>query len=738
MKQSLLKAELSSIFKNRMKLISIIAIIFIPILYAGVYLWAFWDPYGNLDKLPVAVVNEDTGTELNGEALEIGKDLVENLRDSNEFHFIFVDKETGYKNLENQQYYMLIEIPKNFSENATTLLEDNPKKLDLTYVSNPGYNFISSQIGNSAIEKIKEGVSKEVTQTYAESIFDNINEMKDGLQTASDGAKKLEDGTNKVNNGTNEVYENLATLAEKSIQFSEGVNTANDGMTKVADGAKKLDDGMSQLQTAQGQLNNAAGQLQSGDQAILNGISQAKDGIDSMQDSVPTLTKGTTELIAGSNTLTAGLTEWNDKAEALATGAQQLNDGAVKLQEKIETIIPLLEGVPEENKQELIKELQKLVDGTTSISTNTTALSQASSQLTNGGKNIASGLTELNKGQEKLQEGVNKLSEGSIQLENGAKQQVAGQEKFVAGMNEFSTKFTEAANGSSDLVNGAQTLLTGMNSLSTNSIALSDGTSQLKDGSWELVEGTTTLLDGSKELSSKLSDGASEASSIHSDEKTYDMMADPIKVDSEKVSEVPNYGTGLAPYFISLGLFVGALMLSIVFSFDEPEGQPKNGLRWFFSKSAILMGVGILQALVAAFVLLVILGIEVQSIPLFIVFTILTSLVFFSIIQFFVTILGNPGRFVIVLIMIFQLTTSAGTFPLELIPNVLQHIHDLLPMSYSVSGLRAVISTGDFDYMWHNASILIGYPIFFLTGTAVYFIVKHKRNFSSELEVNVD
>ena len=738
MKQNLLKAELSSIFKNRMKLISIIAIIFIPVLYAGIYLWAFWDPYGNLEKLPVAVVNEDTGTEMNGEKLEIGNDLVENLKDSSEFNFIFVDKETAYNNLENQKYYMLIEIPENFSENATTLLDDNPKKLDLTYVSNPGYNFISAQIGNSAIEKIKEGVSKEVTETYAESIFDNLNEMKDGLKTASSGAKELEEGTSKVNDGTKEVYQNLETLAEKSLQFSEGVNSANSGVNELSNGAKDLNNGMSQLQTAQGQLNEAAGKLQNGDQSILGGISQTKDGIASMQNSIPSLLEGSNNLITGSDTLVAGLTEWSGKSGELATGATQLNEGTVKLQQTIESMMPLLQDLPEESKKQLEEALNQLVDGSASIATNTNALSQAATELAQGGQKLTDGLTNLNQGHEQLQAGVNQLSEGSVQLESGAKQQVAGQKEFVAGMSQYTSEFTKAANGSAELVNGVQSLLTGMNTLSSSSIALSDGTTQLKDGSKDLVDGTTSLLDGSKELSSKLSDGAEEASSIHSDQKTYDMIAEPILVDEEKISDVPNYGTGLAPYFISLGLFVGALMLSIVFSFDEPEGNPRSGIRWFLSKTAILIGVGVLQALVASFVLLVLLGIEVQSMPLFILFTVLTSLVFFSIIQFFVTILGNPGRFIVVLIMIFQLTTSAGTFPIELIPDILQHIHNLLPMSYSVSGLRAVISTGDYDFMWHNASILIIYPIVFFAGTAVYFILKYKRNFTNKVEATIE
>lgn len=739
MKQSLLKAELSSIFKNKMMLISVIAIIFVPILYAGIYLWAFWDPYGHLDKLPVAVVNEDTGTEMNGKSLDIGKDLVENLKDSEDFNFKFVDKKTAYKNLENQKYYMLIEIPKDFSENATTLLEDNPQKLDLKYVSNPGYNFISSQIGNSAIEKIKQGVSKEVTETYAESIFENITEMSDGLKTASNGAKDLQDGTDKVKSGTEEVYKNLETLAEKSIQFSDGINSANEGVKELADGADDLKQGLAQLQSAHGELNDAAQKLQAGDQAILDGVSQAKDGINTVKANIPSLIEGTNQLQTGSNTLTQSLTDWSDKSAQLAAGVNQLHEGAKTLQETVNAIMPMLQGLPEENKQQLVVALNGLVDGSSSIADKTQMLSDAADQLAAGGTSLSDGITDLNKGQKQLQTGINQLSDGSSQLENGVKQQVAGQEQFVTGMNKYASEFSKAVEGSTKLSSGANTLVSGMNTLATGSTALSDGTNLLKDGSKELVNGTTSLLDGSKELSSKLSDGADEASSIHSDEKTYDMIAEPILVDQEKVSDVPNYGTGLAPYFISLGLFVGALMLSIVFSFAEPEEQPKSGMRWFLSKTIILIGVGILQALVASFVLLVILGMEVESVPLFILFTILTSLVFFSIIQFLVTLFGNPGRFIIVIIMIFQLTTSAGTFPLELIPNVLQHIHNLLPMSYTVAGLKAVISTGDMDFMWHNAEILAIYPLVFFAGTAAYFIFKYKRYYTNkEVEVTVE
>lgn len=734
MKTNLLKAEVSSIFKNRMKLISIIAIIFIPILYAGIYLWAFWDPYGNLEKLPVAVVNEDSGAKMDGEKLELGKDLVDNLKESDDFDFTFVEKEKGYKNLENQKYYMLIEIPKDFSENATTLMEDNPKKLDLIYVSNPGYNFISSQIGNSAIEKIKESVSKEITKTYAESIFDNIGEMADGLKSASDGAKELEEGTSKVQSGSKDVYNNLATLAEKSIAFNKGVSSANAGVKDVKDGAESLSEGLENLQDGQSDLTNAASKLQAGDQSILNGIAKTNEGINSVKNSIPALINGTNKVKEGSDSLSEGLTSWSGKSTELAAGAKELNAGTKQLQETVTAMMPIFQGLPEEKQKELAAALQSLVDGSASIAENSESLAQAASQLAAGGDSLSSGLTDLNQGQEKLQSGVNELAAGSAKLQSGSEQQVAGQKQFNAGLNTYSTQFGKAVDGSTELVKGLQSLQSGMDTLASGSSVLSNGTNQLKDGSKELADGTNSLVDGSKKLSSKLKEGADDASSIHSDDKTYDMVASPVELSDKKITDVPNYGTGLAPYFISLGLFVGALMLSIVFSFDEPEAMPKSGLRWFLSKTTILMGVGIFQALVVSFIMLVVLKIDVQSVPLFILFTIITSLVFFSIIQFLVTALGNPGRFLVVILLIFQLTTSAGTFPLELIPNVLQGVHAMLPMSYSVAGLKAVISSGDIAFMWHNASILAIYPVIFMISTLTYFLVMFKRKYANAVQ----
>ncbi len=131
-----------------------IAILFIPVLYAGMFLWAFWDPYERLADLPVVVVNEDSGASFDGKKINLGKDLTEKLKESAEFQFHIVnEKSKALDELKQQKYYLLIDIPSDFSENATTLLEKDPKKLKLVYVPNESYNFLSSQIGGTAIEK---------------------------------------------------------------------------------------------------------------------------------------------------------------------------------------------------------------------------------------------------------------------------------------------------------------------------------------------------------------------------------------------------------------------------------------------------------------------------------------------------------------------------------------------------------------------------------------------------------
>lgn len=716
----MLKEELLAILRNKKLLIPIIAVMFIPVLYSGMFLWAFWDPYDKLDELPVAVVNGDSGAVLDGKEIKLGDDLVDKLKESKNFNFKFVDKEEGYEDLDHQKYYMLIEIPEDFSENATTLLDENPKKLDLVYVPNEGYNFLSSQIGGTAVDRIKASLSEKITETYAETMFDKIGEMADGVTKASEGASDLNDGSEKLKTGSQDLRDGLATLAEKSIQFNNGMKQADVGVDQLAEGSAELSDGIGKLQDGQQLLADKFGEIQGGTNQLAGGASQIKQGLQQIETKLPVAVAGTTELENGAGQLTAGLGQVKDGVGGINEGAQNLTKGLEEFRSKGINLTP-----------DQQKALDQLIAGSQAIATGSSELSAATGQLSAGATKLHSGLGALKQGQLELSNGIGQLSKGSVQLSDGLGKLFTGEAAYATGLQKFGAGLDDAGAGSVKLAQGASKLSGGMTQLSDGSVAMTDGVGKLADGSEQLSEGTVKLSDGSKELADKLADGAKEASKVDADEKTFNMMADPVKVDNEKINKVPNYGTGFAPYFLSLGLFVGALLLSIVFPLREPAVTPANGFSWFASKFAILAGIGVIQALLADAILLGLLGLEVQNLPLFLLFSIVTSLTFIALVQFLVTMIGDPGRFIAIIILILQLTTSAGTFPLELVPDFLQGFNAVLPMTYSVHGFKAVISSGDFSFMGENMLILFIFMLSFAVGTLAYFSFKHKRQFET-------
>src|SRR5690606_956221 len=147
----------------------------------------------------------------------------------------------------------------------------------------------------------------------------------------------------------------------------------------------------------------------------------------------------------------------------------------------------------------------------------------------------------------------------------------------------------------------------------------------------------------------------------------------------------------------------------IVFPMVEPAMPPTGPFRWFTSKVSVLTIVGIIQALVAVLIIKFALHMETVNMPMVIVTAILTSFTFIAIVQMLVSMFSDAGRFMAILVLILQLTTSAGTFPLELIPEPLQVFNTLLPMTYSVQAFKASISTGDMAHLWANNGVLIGF-----------------------------
>ncbi|MGH1256821.1 MULTISPECIES: YhgE/Pip family protein [Bacillus] len=926
----LLRKEFTQIIKSKKILIPIIAVLFVPILYAGMFLWAFWDPYKQLDDLPVAVVNLDKGAVFDGKPIEVGKGLVDNLKDNKSFKWEFVSEKEAKKGMEGRKYYMLVRIPDNFSSNATTLLKDDPKPLNLEYIPNESLNFLSSQIGGTAIEKIKGEVSSTLTKTYAEKMFDSIQDVSKGLADGEEGANKLHDGSSELHDGSSKVTDGLHTLQGKSGEMKDGVQKLADGSNKLVDGSGKVTNGLNTLNSKTGEmqigigklldgsgkvtnglntLNSKTGEMQTGIGKLVDGSGKVTDGLNTLNSKTGEMQKGIGELHDGSEKVTGGLNQLVSKSGELKTGTTDLSNGMGKLaegqsqlekwsqeiqkglqdlnsnvqksaagleemqskgpsilntvNEKIDgaeanvnqlneftqstagdaknaaqdvaNLQKQIESLPKEYQEQLqpfitsavkntatvqqkaagvaggtnklneeVKQLkgeidQKTGDGQSKLpnpaelKSLTVGIDQLSSaqkgfvekfqgfgaklntakegankfknesgqlidainQLADGSGKVTGGLDTLSAGANQMAGGVNQLADGSSQVTGGLGTLSAGANQMAGGVNQLadgSSQVTgglgtlsvganqmtggvnQLADGSGQVTTGLGTLNGGLNKMSTGSTQLIDGVNKLADGSGKVTDGLVKVNDGSGELAEKLGEGAEKTGEVKGTDKTYDMFASPVKVKTEKMAEVPNYGTGFTPYFLSLGLFVGALLLSIVYPLRDTVGVPKSGFSWFISKFGVLLSVGIIQAVVADVILLFGLGVEVQSIPYFILFSIVTSLAFIALIQCLVTAFGDAGRFIAIITLIIQLTTSAGTFPLELIPKFLQPFNAWLPMTYSVSGLKAVVSSGDFNFMWQNVGVLMIFIVVLSLGTIAALTWMHKRQFRNIAE----
>lgn len=661
-------AEASAIARNPKVLIPVVGVLMIPLMYTAMFLGAFWDPYGKLEELPVAVVNSDKGFVFEGEEMHIGQDFTEQLKENRKFDWAFVTKEQALQGMKDKTYYMAIEIPEDFSERATTLTSEHPNPAKLIYLRNDSTNFLAGQIGNSAVETMKSSLNKEVTEAYTRTVFEQLEEAADGIAAASEGAGRIADGTNEAKTGSELLASNLSKLAGGTAGLQDGASRLADAGGKLQGGSKELAAGAKELAGGLGQLTDAGGKL-------AGSASDASKAAGQLADGIAASAAGAAELNGGAAELAEGLAGWAEAHPDLASD------------ESFQTLL------------------------------------SASKQLAGGMAQSAAGQKELAAHAGSLQQGLGELAAGAGTLQQKLGEAEAGATKLSAG--------ADALEG------GAGELAAGLTKLNSSVQELSSGTKQLEEGAAQMTSGLIELADGTQELSTKLNDASSRTGDLTLSDEKASMFAEPVQLDVERMTEVPNYGTGLAPYFLSLGLYVGALLITIVYSVREPAIKPQNGWSWFWSKALTLMLIGAAQALIVDTVLLFALKLEVQNVSAFILFSIFTSMTYMMIIQFLVASMGNPGRFIGIMILILQLTTSSGTYPVELIPGWLQHIAPWLPMTYSVAGFRDVISSGNVSRMWTDAGMLAIFAAAFAVLSLAFFTILRRRGGEEAAEVAV-
>ncbi|XZF76411.1 YhgE/Pip family protein [Bacillus sp. AL-1R] len=723
------KQEWKNILKKPMTIATIIAIGLVPMLYSLIFLSAYWNPYNKTEKLSVAIVNNDKGTEFNDKKLNVGKDFVEGLEDNKSFKWKVTSKKQAMEGLNDEKYYLVIELPSDFSKNAATLLDEKPKKMKLNYYTNAGKNYVGAQIGTTAIKEVNANISKEITEQYAKTVFDNFKEIGDGMTKASDGAGKVNDGAAKITDGTDVLNKNLKKLNDSMITFESGSTKLKSGAEKLSDGIKKSNDGANQLNTGLNALLEGTGTLKAGSSDLNNGLSQLVEGGNKIES-------GSSKLEAGSNQLNAGLKQSYAGATELQKNEAGFNENLGATNDALKSIVNGLQD-GSISKEDLLKlqaisnNLDQLSKGSNQIKNGVDQIAAAQGQLYEGSNNLLAGQKELNTNlnlfNSKLQEasnGANQLAQGSNDLYIGTKKLSEGSSLLSIGLGKLNT--------------GGDELVQGINQLNAGSKQLSDGTNKLYSGSGDLLKGATDLTKGTTELHKSLKEGGDEVNKVKTSDETDQFFAEPTELVSHKLNNVKEYGVGLTPYILSIGLFAGGLMFTSVYPMRKNSIAPTTGLAWFFSKYSVLIFVGIMQSIVADMVLIHGMGLDVKNVWLFVVFTIITSLTFYSLIQFLTVTLGNVGQYLVFIIMLLQIGGTSGTFPISLTPTFFQTIHPYLPMTYAIKGFRELISSSvNKGLVWDQVYYLCGFAVLFIVLTNVTFAVRvklSKKNQLSEIE----
>ncbi len=768
--------DIKSIFKNRFIRVSVIAIIIVPLLYSLLYLDAFWDPYARIQDMTIAVVNEDGGALLDGEQVNYGEDIVENLKGNEEVGWDFTSNEKANEGLEKQGYYAKFVIPEDFSKSVVAAKEGKPQVADLQFICNEKKNFLAAQI-NSQVEKLlKEEIVGTISNNYVTVAFDKLYEAKDGFIKAADGSEKLYNGIGELNEkvpmlaeGANKLGDGSAQLKDGQGALNSGIKSINNGLSEVNSKVPTLGSGVEKLYNGSQELKNGLGTAANGSKALAagskslysafgntiypavnslkNGANELNGALKSGESSIKTLKEGGEGLKTASDNVTAASAGINNGYQSVKGGVNQLisgvNTSSAAVKDIATSIATAVKSNPEvakdpniqaalkkiqvlnEATSETPKQIQELQEGTKEFGDKLGQFNGAVNKYTGKVNEFATGTIALTDSVNKVSVGVNKISGGLNSLEAGLDENNTGSfgaglksvsdNMFVlnSGINKLSSGSGEINGGLGQLRSniptlsgGIQALYNGSNQLVDGSNALVDGQNMLNDGVSELTgkvpqleDGVDKLYKGSNELAIALKDGAGEMKSglKNSSEEMGDFVSAPINMKNEPINKVPNYGTGFAPYFISLSLWIGAIMMFFVISAKTDDDANLSKFDKVIGKYLSFGFIGLLQALLVSAVVMG-LGLTPTSTGMYFVSIVFLSLVFIAIIQCLISLFGDAGRLLGIVLLILQLTACAGTFPLEIVPKFFKVINPYMPFTYSVELLREVISANTINY----------------------------------------
>ncbi|MDK1475580.1 YhgE/Pip domain-containing protein [Streptomyces sp. 549] len=676
--------ELKRFGRGKLPRAALAAMLLLPLLYGALYLWSFWDPYDRLDRIPVALVNEDRGATVEPqdgedgsgepERVTAGKDLEKGLLDSNTFDWHRTSAAEARKGVEDGTYYLSLTVPADFSRKVASSSGDNPENGALRVQTNDANNYIVGQISRTVFADVRAAASAKTSRGFYDKIFVSFSSIHDATKKAAEGADELKDGIGDAKKGAGELADGSSNAKTGAKNLSDGVSRLDDGARDLQKGTKQVADGTRTLAEKVNKLAEAVGPLANRadgkDVAVVAG--DVADAAKTAQAHVRTLPQD-------------------------AAKAARLARAAADSAERLDTALCGPEA------PESPVDCQELGEHADAAGSAADAAEAADRKVRD------------DQALDRLDKDLGTLRTMALDVQRKAPRLSEDLSTAVSQVNALNK-------GAQQVNSGAGRLKTGLGTAKDGARELDEGLGRLSSGARSLNGGMFKLADGSGDLSKGLHDGVERIPDYDEDERAgrSSVMADPVQLDSGKAHAAPNYGTGFAPYFIPLSLWVGAMVAYMLLPPLNRRALAAGAPAWRTALAGWLpvAGIGALQVLALLAVLRWGLGLEPARTAGTVGFLMLVTVCFAAVIQWLNARFGPAGRILVLALLMLQLTSAGGTYPVQTSPDFFNVLHPLLPMTYVVEGLRHLITGGELWPVWRACAVLAGYTVGALALTA--------------------
>ncbi|WP_455539900.1 YhgE/Pip family protein [Terrisporobacter sp.] len=687
--------DIKDISSNIAVLILVIGLSILPSLYAWFNIKACWDPYGNTANLNVAVVNNDRGTTLFDKKLNVGDKLVDKLKANHSLGWKFVGEEEAKKGVETGKYYASIEITEDFSKDIVSVLGKDITKGEIIYTVNEKLNAIAPKITDKGATTIQTQINQSVVKTASEAAFEVLNKLGITLEKNLPKLTKMEKSLVEVQGKFGKIESTLDTASSASDQITDTVKSIKHDMpmikTTIKNSMELSKDVKEFLQTTKSSVNSIAPTIKN-DLKLINSTSTSVYGqVEDLTTAVKEGYENAPELIDGIYT----------KVNYLYSISSTLGEFLTKINQ----IVPgdFLGNV-----------IDSINSSNRNLQTAKSILSNAKEQIKNGEKpsidNLNNVLTILND--------VSTITGNILNNYNS---------QIVQPLNNIFDKGITVSNDVINVLEKAEQKLPNINNILDTTLTLTGDAD-------ETIDYVKTKL---PEAKSDLDEVVSALSKVNNSEEMNDLISflkndvigpsnffkDPVKLVSDSLYPVESYGEGLTPFYTILAIWVGVLLLTSLLT-TEVHGDYKP-YQVYFGRGLTFLSIALIQSLIVSLGDVYILGVKTANMPVFISISLLSGMVFTFIVYSLVSVFGNVGKALAIILLVIQVAGSGGTYPIQLIPEFFQRVNPFLPFTYGINGLREAVAG---IYQPNLTKDIIGLLVFLVLGIVLNVLLKGPIN----------